>query len=142
MTDMLQVAPYPYILEEIVEGLKYKPDWKFSLEDLDRGQGSRGLTFVVVSRTDDSYNHESRRSVVHYFIVPAASYDRRSWERWILDRLIDIETHETCEFMTIDGTKPFAPSHFPGADPYMVVTLGTEIDQRTSFRGELNPEKV
>lgn len=37
-------------------------------------------------------------------------------------------------------TRPYAPSHGPGNDPYLVRELGTDIDRRTSFRGELNPE--
>jgi hypothetical protein len=35
--------------------------------------------------------------------------------------------------------RPYAPSHGPGNDPYLVRELGTDIDKRTSFRGELNP---
>lgn len=38
----------------------------------------------------------------------------------------------------IDGDKPYAPSHGFGQDPYIVRELGTEKDQRTSFRNELN----
>jgi hypothetical protein len=35
-------------------------------------------------------------------------------------------------------TRPYAPSHGPGNDPYMVREVGTTIDQRTSYRGVLD----
>jgi hypothetical protein len=35
--------------------------------------------------------------------------------------------------------RSFAPSHGPGNDPYLVREIGTDLDQRTSFRGEVNP---
>ena len=38
----------------------------------------------------------------------------------------------------LDFVKPYAPSHGPGNDPYLIRETGTDADQRTSFRGELN----
>jgi hypothetical protein len=135
---MTQEAPYPTALEEVVRGLTYRPGWTFTLEYLDRGQGSLGLTFVVTSRGYDTYNPDRGETyrVHHYMVVPAASYDRGSWERWVLDQLLLIEQHETCEFMVVDGRRPFAPNHGPGRDPYVVRELGTVADAETTFRGE------
>ena len=134
-----QTAPYPDPLSHLVNGLTYKPDWSVRLQDLDRGQGSRGLTLVVHITGPDSYDATRQVSVNHYFPVPPAAYDRRSWQRWLFDQILLVERHEACEFFTVDGEKPYAPSHGPGNDPYLVREVGTELDRRTSFRGEVNP---
>lgn len=129
------VAPFPEELADIVENLTYRPGWRFFLEDIDRGQGSEGLTFKVLSDGVDTYNPEQPMKVWHFFIVPAAAYNRESWLRWVLDRLIEIETHEACEFMVVDGKRPFAPNHGPGWDPYIIRELNTAEAAETSFEG-------
>jgi hypothetical protein len=135
-----QEAPYPEALAELVTGLTLpsRPGWRVELDIRDRGQGSKGLTLCIYITGPDSYHPEKTIHVVHYFIVPAASYNRRSWQRWLFDRLGDVDTHERCEAFTIDGVKPYAPLHGPGNDPYLVAELATDEDRRTSFRGELN----
>jgi hypothetical protein len=139
MTDLSsQVAPFPEELEDIVMMLEYRPGWTFKLEDIDRGQGSKGLTFIVTSLGYDTYNPEQGENyrVHHYFPVPPAAFVRSSWQRWILDRLIELETHEACEFMAVNGGRPFAPIHAPGHDPYIVRELSRVEDVETTFRGE------
>ena len=133
-----QIAPYPYELEDIVAKLEYRPQWYFELVDEDRGQGSRGLTFEVYTTGYDTYHVDRGQTyrVVHYFPVPPAAYNRQSWMRWVLDRLIEVETHEACEFMQVDGKRPFAPNHGPGWDPYAVRELNTTEAAETTFRGE------
>ncbi|WP_319456860.1 MULTISPECIES: hypothetical protein [unclassified Mycobacterium] len=139
--NMTQTAPYPVVLAELVEALAYKPHWRVQLRDMDRDDAGRehGLTFVVTTYCVDSYHPEDVRPVNHYFPVPPATYDRRSWQRWLFDRFVDVETHEVMEFFQIGGERPYAPSHGPGNDPYLVREVGTELDRRTSFRGEVNP---
>lgn len=68
---------------------------------------------------------------------PPATYDQRSWRRWLFDRILDVEKHEAMEFFQVAGRRPYAPSHGPGNDPYMIREVGTDTDQRTSFRGDL-----
>jgi hypothetical protein len=134
----LNRAPWPDELADLVSTLSYRPGWQFVLTEKDRGQGSAGLTFVVLARGYDTYNPERGETyhVRHLFPVPPASYNRQSWQRWILDRLIEIENHEVCEFMVVDGERPFAPIHAPGWDPY-VVREETDPDAvRTTFRGD------
>jgi len=157
VTDqMRQVAPYPETLARLVDALAYKPGWTFTLTDIDRGQGSEGLTLDIVTLTVNSYHPEDTHyRVHHYFIVPAAAYDERSWRRWLLDRLLEVESHECCEFFRFeyhgefvkrDGERtavvverPYAPSHGPGNDPYLIREVGSKLDARTSFRGVVNP---
>lgn len=146
MPDLLentQTAPYPTELADLVEKLEYRPHWTFSLQHKDRGQGSEGLTFIVRSQGYDTYNPQLGETygVFHYFPVPPAAFNRRSWQHWLLDCLLKIEQHETCEFFQIDGERPFAPNHGPGNDPYMVVQYSTDEDRRTNFKGELEGSK-
>lgn len=131
-------APYPHELHDLVLALRYRPGWSFRLENIDRGQGSEGLTFMVLSRGYDTYNPDQGETyrVWHYFPVPPAAYVRSSWQRWILDRLIEVETHEACEFMVVNGVRPFAPVHAPGHDPYVVREVARVEDAETTFRGE------
>lgn len=131
-----QTAPFPDELADIVEKLTYRRGYAFELEHLDRGQGSEGLTFKVLSDQFDTYDPDRRLRVWHFFPVPSAAYNRQSWLRWVLDRLVEIETHEACEFMVVDGQRPFAPNHGPGWDPYTVRELNTAEAAETSFRGE------
>jgi hypothetical protein len=143
---MRQEAPDPEALHDLVGRLEYRRGWSFALADIDRGQGSAGLTLMITIHTADSYDQDKRRSVVHYMPVPPAAFDVRSWQRWLFEQVLLVERHEAMEFFTIhvtpesaEFTKPFAPSHGPGNDPYLVRELGTDLDRRTSFTGEVNP---
>lgn len=156
-TQMVQYATFPTILADLVEKLVYRPGWKFSLEDIIRdpslthGSAAGGLTFVGLSGSwdfpdpgpasylgmMDAYAADTPRPVYFYFPVPAATYDKRSWRRWLFDRLCDVERHETMEHFQIDGERPYSPSHGPGNDPYVVRDTDTALDKVTSFRGEV-----
>jgi hypothetical protein len=148
-TTMRQVAPYPGVLASLVDRLSYRKHmgWRVWLEDdLQRDKPgrhageSRGMTLIVQRCGPDTYDHDHLMAVNHYFPVPPATYDERSWRRWLFDRLGDVDTHERMEDFVIDGERPYAPSHGPGNNPYMIREAGTDIDRRTRFTGELNPE--
>lgn len=134
---MNQTAPDPVDLYELVDKVAYRPGWTFSLRDLDRGQGSEGLTLDIVTCGYNSYRPEQGQNyrVHHYMPVPPASYDRRSWQRWLFEQCLLVERHEAMEFFTVDGDHVYAPNHGPGNDPYIVAELATDEDRRTSFRG-------
>jgi hypothetical protein len=134
--DMRQAAPYPRLLANAIGYLKYKPGWQFELTELDRGQGSEGLTLIICITCPDSYHPEKTMRVNHYMIVPAASYDERSWIRWLLEQILLVEQHEACEFFQIGGHRPYAPNHGPGRDPYTIMDQGTKEDAQTTFQGE------
>lgn len=158
MTDsqMQQTAPYPDALASLVNRLRYREHlgWKVWLDDdcqrdkPGRHIGeSRGMTLVVGRRGPDAYHHDRVIGVNHYFPVPAATYNLASWQRWLFDRLGDVDTHERMEDFAIcdspgseHAVRPFAPQHGPGHDPYRVCEYATDEDRRTSFRGDLNPE--
>ncbi len=130
-----QTAPFPQALADIVAALDYRPGWRFRLLDIERDPGCAGLTFEVLSDTMDTYNPEQRRPILHYFPVPPATYNRESWLEWVRDRLIEIETHEACEYMQVAGKRPFAPGHAPGWNPYAIRTVISAEAAETDFKG-------
>lgn len=79
-TRTTQEFPYPAELFELVDRLCYK-GWTFNLGDIDRGQGSKGLTLDIVTLGRDSYHPERGETycVHHYMPVPPAAYNRQSW---------------------------------------------------------------
>lgn len=180
---MHQSAPYPHVLADLVSRLRFRPGWTFDLFDQvrDKDAATRepttdGLTLDIVTKGYDSYHPERGETyrVHHYRIVPAATYNEQSWQRWLLEQCMIVDDHEACEFFatttpctkcvdgtrtirvgsmmttqnacpTCDGTgtittRPFAPNHGPGFDPYRVVEYETDEARRTSFRGDLKPD--
>lgn len=145
------VAPFPLELEELVQTLQYRPGWYFILADMDRDENQRdehgiltpiathciGLTLDIITLGYHSYHVERGEtySVHHYMPVPAATYNRASWRRWLLDQCLVVERHEACEFFEVEGERFYAPHHGPGNDPYIVFDHGDDLDRRTSFRG-------
>ena len=106
---------------DIVADAEYRPGWRFVLQHEDRGQGQRGpdaLDLLARLRHLSPDRGETYR-VVHYF--------RCRRRRLIVahgngvDCLVEVETHECCEFLQVGGQRPFAPNHGPGRNPYSVV---------------------
>jgi hypothetical protein len=139
--QMHQVAPYPDVLQDLVARLSYRKSegWKAWLQGMERDPGSAGLTLVVQRCGPDSYHPENVIRVNHYFPVPPATYDERSWRWWLFEQVGLVELHERMENFLIDGKPAYPPAHGPGNSPYLVLEYGTDTDRRTSFRGELNP---
>jgi hypothetical protein len=165
---MTQEAPYPTILAELVSKVRYRDGWTFNLEhrerDEDHGRGTAGgLTLVIITKCTNSYHAftcefcgsaKTNYGVAHFFIVPAATYGRRSWSRWLFEQVLKVEEHECAEFFQLVDkgdfinkkgehvkehvVRPYAPIHAPGADPYTLVEYATDEERRTSFRGTLN----
>lgn len=158
-TMMSQVAPWPDELARLVGALRFRVHlgWKVWLEDdLQRDKPgrhsgeSRGLTLIIQRYGPDSYHPGRSLAVSHYFAVPPATYNRASWMRWLFDRLGDVDAHERMEDFAFEDEviapatgrpyRPFAPNHGPGWDPYLVTTERTELDRRTAYTGDVNPE--
>jgi hypothetical protein len=148
---MRQEAPYPDELADLVYHARYRPGWQFHLIDMDRGQGSQGLTLDIVTCGYDTYHPERGENyrVHHYFPVLPAAFGRASWQRWLFDRLLEVERHEAMEFfaLRVDGegvepglVRPYAPNHGHGEDPYIVHDPTTDEARRTSFRNVLDDD--
>jgi len=144
MTDVMrQEAPYPHVLADLLSRFTYSApgrEWAFTLADVDRGQGSKGLTLTINITGPDTYHPERVISVNHYQLVPPAAYNERSWRHWLFAQISLVELHERMEFFRIDGEPAMPPAHGPGNDPYLVLEYGTDTDRRTSFRGVLDDD--
>lgn len=141
MSANIQQAPFPEYLQLAIDTLELPllPYWTVELDDIDRGQGSKGLTLTITVRGQDAYHPDQPRGTAHLFIVPAASYNFASWVRWLFDRCMDVAAHEMMEGFVVGAYRPFAPLHGPGEDPYFLHDLATDEARRTSFRGDVKP---
>lgn len=139
-----QEAPWPFELIELIGQARAFENWKFRWSNGPRGQGSSGLTLEIWVVGPDSYRPEHERTVIHSFVVPAASYGRKSWARWLHGRCEDVLRHELGEhlrFVTAEGeTRPWAPLHGPGEDPYFPYEMTTWRQVRTSNTGRVKPD--
>lgn len=160
----VQEFPYPHELAAGVEELRYLLGWKVELRDMDRGQGCRGLTLKVYPNKPDSYHPERHVNTLFTFPVPAASFNRESWEEWLWARIEDVENHERaenfkffvarcercsgtgrvlderCPAQCEDGQlfrRPFKPAHPDGWDPSVVRTVVSETVTNTPNAGRL-----
>jgi hypothetical protein len=140
-----QTAPYPDELADLVAKTAYRPGWIVYLADEVRDPAdthageTRGLTLSIITDTINTYPPHERIRVRHSFAVPAATYNRQSWQWWLFGCFAEVEWHECMEFFTVDGDKPYAPNHGPGWNPYLVTVVAHDVDRRTSFRGEVKP---
>jgi hypothetical protein len=140
MREMRQTAPYPQPLADLLAEFSLPGrDWKVTLADVVRdpaeyGRGeSSGLTLCILVTAPDTQHPELLTRVMNYFPVPPATWDARGWRRWLLERCRDVDLHELCEAFTIAGEQPYAPSHGPGNDPYIVREIGTAEDAAWRF---------
>lgn len=140
MRQLTQIAPWPHALESVLGAVSYK-DWRLSLDQVDRsGTGpivGHGLTLSVFAQAPDSYTG-APTGFLHYFPVPPVDYDARAWTRWVFERLLDVERHESCEAFKLGGHRPYAPSHAPGSDPYTVREEATDYDRRADYAGRIS----
>lgn len=111
------------VLAGLVERVTYKPGWTFRLEEVSRGQGCEGLTLLISAPVVDSFNPDTTVEVCHLMQVPAAAFNERSWRRWILDCILNVEQHETLEWYRVDGDQPYFPGHGPGQAPYPILEI-------------------
>lgn len=139
---MIQRAPWPEELEAAVKELLYLPGWRIWLADEDRGQGCGGLTLSIVPNKPDSYHPKQHANTRFTYPVPAAAFNRESWEEWIWARIEETEGHERAEwfrFVTEDGKerRPFKPAHPDGWNPGVVRSVVSESVTNTPNAGRL-----
>jgi hypothetical protein len=120
------------ILDGLVEKVTCKPGWDFELVDED---GALRLVITVAGR--DSYNPMRPLTVRHFFPVPTATYNEKTWRRWIFECCRGVENHELGEWFKVDGERPFAPLHGPGENPYVVHEFRPWVDAKTLQNGSI-----
>lgn len=139
---MIQQAPWPYRLFDAVEELRYLPGWQFYLKVEDLGQRVHGLALNIVPNNPDSYHPDKHANTRFPYPVPAAAYNRESWEEWIWDRIEETEGHERSEafkFVDAEGNerRPFKPAHQDGWNPGVVRTVVSDTVTNTPNAGRL-----
>jgi hypothetical protein len=122
------------ILGRLVGHAKCKPGWSFRLDTED---GALRLVIRVPGYDSASPDNLRRFVVDHWFPVPTATYNERTWRRWIFERCRGVENHELGEWFRIDGERPFAPLHGPGEDPYTVHEFRPVEDALTTQDGSM-----
>lgn len=120
------------VLREVVAKTSCKKGWSFRLV------GEDGALRLYI-RIDgyDNYDHDRPFSVNHVFPVPTATYNEKSWRRWVFEMCRRVENHELGECFRVGDERPFQPCHGPGEDPYTVHEYRDEVDARTVQDGSV-----
>lgn len=142
---MFQKSPWPYDLVDAVKEFTPKGElsgWRFWLAEENRGQGCHGLTLSIVPNVSDSYHPEEHARTRFTYPVPAASFNRESWEEWLWTCIEETQAHERCEgfVFTKEGGKeyrPFKPAHADGWNPGFVRAVVSETVVNTPNAGRL-----
>lgn len=122
-------------LRELVSRVKCKPGWSFRLMD----EGG-ALRLIITVAGFDSYDETKPLTVAHFFPVPYATYNEKSWRRWIFEMCRRVENHELGEWFRVGDERHFSPMHGPGEDPYTVHEFRDEVDARTMQDGSISPK--
>ena len=96
----------PNPVKELIKELTYKEGWKFEVVPPFYDYGHE-LLKVTVTTVDPKTKHPV--DVTHRRPIPPTIWPADFWSRWLLDQIIDIETHEACEFFKLGDRRPFYP---------------------------------
>lgn len=118
------------VLHDLVHRATCKPGWMFCLLSEDGA-----LRLVIAVTGPDAANPDNDMTVRHFFPVPTATFNERSWRRWVFECCRGVENHELGEWFRVDGERPFAPLHGPGENPYLVHEFRDDVDRRTRQDG-------
>ena len=122
------------ILTDLVSRVKCKPGWSFRLRD---ENGTMRLVIRVEGYDSSRPDDLTPYTVDHYFPVPTATFNERSWRRWMFEMCRRVENHELGEWFRVGSEWPFAPLHGPGEDPYTVHEFRPAIDELTTQDGSV-----
>jgi hypothetical protein len=122
------------VLAEALTEITYErdplPDWHSQRFQLSRDDEHNYAVLFIFTYNPNSYDTASMRLTRHEFVVPVATYHKAAWTRWVFDRILSIETHETTEFFKVGGKRVYAPHHGNGWDPYTMWYDGHPDEQR------------
>lgn len=95
------------VLQEALDSIEYKREmppgdrFRFVRED----ENNYALLWIFTYNIN-TYKLDEMRHTRHAFLVPVATYNKQAWIRWVFDRILSIEAHETTEFFFVrDETK-------------------------------------
>jgi hypothetical protein len=128
-------------LKERLPRITYKPNWAFQavlthewilritivcedstgqhqyLRDVAFGRElSFDNTFVSAKYVDE----DTPFYVIHNFPVPPYKMDDEEMQRWVFEKILDVELHEAMEFFKVDRKVVYFPDHEPGGNPYLI----------------------
>lgn len=129
------------LLTKLIGRIQCKPGWSFYLVHEDHEGGDVKRLVISVSG-HDSYNPNNPLTISHFFPVPIATYNEKTWRRWIFEMCRRVENHELGEWFRVGDVRPFAPLHGPGEDPYTVHEFRPETDAQTIQDGTVYAEKI
>lgn len=154
------------ILAKVVERVQCKPGWSFCLVDEDGAlrlvitvpgynsagaattdrllwlveriyRGSDPASTLAVEEIRNAKIEHDRFTVRHFRPVPTATFNEKTWRRWLFEQCLAVENHELGEWFRDGAERPFAPLHGPGEDPYTVHEFRPEADALTTQDGSL-----
>lgn len=97
--------------------------------DLQRDTDSNYAVLYIFTYNPNTYRPEVMRSTRHEFVVPVTTYNQRQWTRWVLERILSIEAHETVENFFVNGERLHSPYHGNGWDPYSLWFEGDPVER-------------
>lgn len=125
------------LLEQVLTEIEYKRDepplQRFQL--VRREDELNYCILNVFTYNENTYKPGQMRCTRHEFVVPAATYNEAAWLRWVFDRVVSIEVHETAEQFFFRGKRTYAPHHGNGWDPYVLWYDG-HPDEQAKAPGE------
>lgn len=83
----------------------------------------------IFTYNPNTYRPDEMRHTRHEFVVPVTTYNRRQWIRWVTERILSIEAHETVENIFVDGERIHSPYHGNGWDPYAIWFEGDPVER-------------
>lgn len=122
------------VLVELVARTRCKPGWSFRLVEED---GAARLVITVQGCDSSLPSKLIPFTVQHVFPVPEATYNEKTWQRWIFEQCRRLENHELGEWFRDGAERPFQPLHGPGEDPYTVHEFRPEADALTTQDGSM-----
>ena len=86
-------------LRDLVRRASCKPGWVFRLLDSDE----EGLRLRITVTGPDAREPGEGITVHNFFPVPTATYNEKTWRRWIFEQCRRVENHELGEFFMVGG---------------------------------------
>ena len=121
------------ILRKLVDEVECKPGWVFDIVEEDGALRLR----ITDTQCIDAFNPGKPMPLSHFFPVPTATYNEKSWRRFIFECCRGVENHELGEWFRIGDERPFAPLHGPGENPYVVHEFRPESDAFITQNGSM-----
>lgn len=119
------------LLAEALREIEYKrepppTDRRFELV---REDADNYAVLYIFTYNPNTYDESRMRWTRHNKLVPVCTYHKQQWIRWVLERIISIELHETVENFFVNGDRIFAPYHGNGWDPYSLLRVGDPVER-------------